>query len=59
MKEDIELWIERLEEAARQYYRDDFCDKNPANIEAYDQCMESIGFLDALLKGPVMMGGAD
>lgn len=58
MREDINNWIERLEADARQYSRDDFCDKDAANIAAYDDCVELIDFLAALLNGPVVMGAA-
>lgn len=58
MKEQIEYWIERLVEDARQYSRDDFCDKNEANIEAYEYCWDVIAFLSALIGGGVVMGGA-
>ena len=58
MREWLQFQIDEKLQEARGYAADDFLDKNPANIEEYDKCFEVIGFMEALLRGGVVMGSA-
>lgn len=58
MRDWLQFQIDRKLEEARGYAADDFFDKNPANIEAYDKCFEIIGFMEALMNGRIVMGSA-